>query len=232
VDYTVSAATGFPLITGPEGYTGPVNHVLPAWDVACGLYAALGLLAAERHRRRTGEGRAITLALEDVALAVAGHLGFLAEAQLTGTDRPRVGNYLYGGFARDFAIVDGTRVMLVALTARHFTDLAKITGLAGTLAELERLLGADFSADGDRYTHREVIASLLAPWFSARTLADISSAFAGSPVLWDRYRSFTDLVADPAFAANPLLQQIDRLTARPAGSRPGAAGPHARRGHR
>jgi 2-methylfumaryl-CoA isomerase len=210
VDYTVSAATGFPLITGPEGYTGPVNHVLPAWDVACGLYAALGLLAAERHRRRTGEGRAITLALEDVALAVAGHLGFLAEAQLTGTDRPRVGNYLYGGFARDFAIVDGTRVMLVALTARHFTDLAKITGLAGTLAELERLLGADFSADGDRYTHREVIASLLAPWFSARTLADISSAFAGSPVLWDRYRSFTDLVADPAFAANPLLQQIDQ----------------------
>jgi 2-methylfumaryl-CoA isomerase len=30
--------------------------VLPAWDVACGLYAAIGLLAAERHRRRTGRG--------------------------------------------------------------------------------------------------------------------------------------------------------------------------------
>jgi 2-methylfumaryl-CoA isomerase len=209
VDYTVNAATGFPLITGPEEHAGPVNHVLPAWDVACGLYAALGLLAAERHRRRTGEGRAITLALEDVALAVAGHLGFLAEAQL-GMDRPRIGNYLYGGFARDFATADGARIMLVPLTARHFADLAKVTGLAGTFAELERLLGADFSTDRDRYAHREVIASLLAPWFSQRTLADVASAFAGSSVLWERYRSFTELTADPGFAANPLLREIDQ----------------------
>ena len=162
VDYTVNAATGFPLITGPEEHAGPVNHVLPAWDVACGLYAALGLLAAERHRRRTGEGRAITLALEDAALAVAGHLGFLAEAQL-GMERPPIGNYLYGAFARDFATADGARILLVPQTARHFADLAEVTGLAGTFAELERLLGADFSADGDRYAHREVIASVLGP---------------------------------------------------------------------
>ncbi|HEX3513318.1 MAG TPA: CoA transferase, partial [Trebonia sp.] len=54
VDYTVNAAAGFPLATGDEATAGPVNHVLPAWDVACGLYAATGLLAAERHRRRTG----------------------------------------------------------------------------------------------------------------------------------------------------------------------------------
>ena len=82
VDYTVNAAIGFPLATGPAELRDPVNHVLPAWDVACGLYAAVGLLAAERHRRRTGQGRAITLPLADVALAVTGHLGFLAEAWL------------------------------------------------------------------------------------------------------------------------------------------------------
>jgi 2-methylfumaryl-CoA isomerase len=210
VDYTVNAATGFSLITGPEGHAGPVNHVLPAWDVACGLYAAVGLLAAERHRRRTGEGRAITLALEDVALAIAGHLGFLAEAQLTGMDRPRIGNHLYGGFARDFATADGVRIMLVALTARHFGDLAAATGLAGTFAELERLLRADFSADGDRYAHREVIASLLAPWIAQRTVADLTSAFAGTSVLWARYRSFTELAGDPEVTANPLLREIDQ----------------------
>jgi len=209
VDYTVNAATGFPLITGPAGYAGPVNHVLPAWDVACGLYAAVGLLAAERHRRRTGQGRAITLALEDVALAVAGHLGFLAEAQL-GTVRPRIGNDLYGGFARDFATADGERVMLVALTGRHFADLAKATGLADIFSELERLLGADFSADGDRYAHREVIASLLAPWFAARTLAAVREALDGCSVLWERYRSFAELVADPEVMANPLLYEIDQ----------------------
>ena len=84
VDYTVNAGIGFPLTTGEPGTASPVNHVLPAWDVACGLYAAIGLLAAERHRRRTGAGRAITLPLADVALAVTGHLGFLAEGRLAG----------------------------------------------------------------------------------------------------------------------------------------------------
>jgi 2-methylfumaryl-CoA isomerase len=126
VDYTVNAATGFPLITGPEGFEGPVNHVLPAWDVACGLYAAVGLLAAERKRQRTGAGSEITLALADVALAVAGHLGFLAEAQVNGAERPRIGNHLYGGFARDFLTSDGERVMVVALPRRHFADLAAV----------------------------------------------------------------------------------------------------------
>src|SRR5215469_8787724 len=137
VDYTVNAGIGFPLTTGPQELSGPVNHVLPAWDVACGLYAATGILAAERHRRRTGQGRAITLALEDVALAVTGHLGFLAEAQLAGAGRPRIGNHLYGGFARDFRTHGGDSVMVVTLTGRHFADLGRVTGLTETFTGLE-----------------------------------------------------------------------------------------------
>jgi 2-methylfumaryl-CoA isomerase len=210
VDYTVSAATGFPLATGPEELAGPVNHVLPAWDVACGLYAAVGLLAAERHRRRTGRGRSITLPLADVALAVTSHLGFLAQARLTGAGRPRIGNHLYGGFARDFRTKGGDSVMVVTLTARHFTDLAAVTGLAETLTGLETLLGADFSQDSDRYEHREVIASLLAPWFERHTIGQIADAFAGTTVLWDRYRTFAELAADPALLDNPLLRLIDQ----------------------
>jgi 2-methylfumaryl-CoA isomerase len=209
VDYTVNAGTGFPLITGPEEHQGPVNHVLPAWDIACGLYAAVGLLSAERHRQRTGEGSEITLALEDVALALAGHLGFLAEAQLGG-DRPRIGNHLFGGFARDFGTAGGERVMVAAITGRHFADLAAATGLAGSFAELERLLGADFAADGDRYAHREVIAALLAPWFASRTVAEIGQELDGTSVLWSRYRRFTDLAADGTLAGNPLFGEIDQ----------------------
>ncbi len=207
VDYTINAETGFPLITGPEGWDGPVNHVLPAWDVACGLYAAIGLLAAERRRQRTGAGSAITLALADVAMAVAGHLGFLAEAQVTGA-RPRIGNHLYGGLARDFRTADDEPIMVVALTGRHFADLAAVTGLTATFAELERLLGADFGADGDRYRHREVITALVEPWFAGRTLAEVERDLAGTSVLWSRYRSFTDLVVSGALAGNPLLQEI------------------------
>jgi 2-methylfumaryl-CoA isomerase len=210
VDYTVNAAVGFPMATGPEGTEGPVNQVLPAWDVACGLYAAVGLLAAERHRRRTGAGRAITLALADVALAVTGHLGLLAEAQLAGAGRPRIGNHLYGGFARDFRTDGGDCVMVVTLTARHFADLTRVTGLAETFAGLEKLLGADFGKDSDRYQHREVIAALLGPWFAARGVDEIAAAFAGTSVLWERYRTFAELAADPDLPRNPLVRLIDQ----------------------
>ena len=208
VDYTVNAATGFPVITGPESLDGPVNHVLPAWDVACGLYAAIGLLAAERRRRRTGSGSQIALALADVALAVAGHLGFLAEAQITGTDRPRLGNYVYGSLGRDFVTADGQRVMVVALTPRHFADLAAATGLEDTFARLEQVLGANFGDEGDRYRHRTVIAALLETWFASRRLADVERDLAGTSVLWSRYRRFTDLAAEAALSGNPLLAQI------------------------
>jgi 2-methylfumaryl-CoA isomerase len=100
--------------------------------------------------------------------------------------------------------------MVVALTRRHFADLAAVTGLAGTLAGLERLLGADFGEDGDRYRHREVIAALLAPWFAGRRCADVERELAGTSVLWSRYRSFTDLVGDGTLAGNPLLREISQ----------------------
>ena len=207
VDYTVNAAIGFPLTTGGEATAGPVNHVLPAWDVACGLYAAVGILAAERHRRRTGAGRAITLPLADVALAVTGHLGFLAEGQVGG-GRPRIGNHLYGGFGRDFRTKSGDSVLVVTLTARHYADLARVTGRTEALAAVERALGADFARDSDRYTHREVIAALLAPWFADHTTGEVTSALAGTSVLWERYRTFADLAADPETLANPLVSLI------------------------
>ncbi|MCX6484619.1 MAG: CoA transferase, partial [Mycobacterium sp.] len=120
VDYTVNAATGFPMVTGPSGYDGPVNHVMPSWDVSCGLYAALSVLAALRHRDATGRGSAIRLPLDDVALATAANLGFLTEAMVNGTSRPRLGNAIYGQYGRDFRTSDGVSFMVVALTARHF----------------------------------------------------------------------------------------------------------------
>ena len=40
---------------------------------------------------RTGEGSRIRVPLSDVALATAGNLGFLGEAELNGVDRPQTG---------------------------------------------------------------------------------------------------------------------------------------------
>jgi 2-methylfumaryl-CoA isomerase len=210
VDYTVNASTGFPFVTGPEEHAGPVNHVLPAWDVACGLYAAIAILAAERQRRLTGAGQQVTVALEDVALATAGNLGFLAEAEVNGVSRPKVGNHLYGSFARDFATRDDRRVMVVALTGRHWADLVAATGLAGPVAALEQALGVDFSTEQDRFAYRDSLAGLLQRWFGRHDLEQVREALATASTLWSVYRSFRELADSDDVRANPLMGIIDQ----------------------
>ncbi|NDU76405.1 2-methylfumaryl-CoA isomerase [Actinomadura sp. DSM 109109] len=212
VDYTVNAALGFPALTGPAEHAGPVNHVLPAWDVACGLYLATGLLAAERRRLRTGRGERIELALHDVALATAGNLGFLAEAQLCDAPRPRLGNHLFGDFGRDFGTADGHRLMVLVLTARHWRDLLAATGLGEVVGALERALGADFGRAGDRFAHREALAGMVASWFAGRSCAEAEKALTGTSVLWSRYRTFEDLGRDGAapLRDEPLMGDLDQ----------------------
>jgi 2-methylfumaryl-CoA isomerase len=212
VDYTVNAGVGFPSVTGPQGHADPVNHVLPAWDIACGLYAATSVLAAERRRRRTGQGQHLRVALHDVALAMAGNLGFLAEAQVGHVARPRMGNYLYGGFARDFTTRDGGRIMIVALTSRHWQDLLTASGLSGPIKALETALGADFTTDDDRFAYREVLAGLFAKWIAELDLPELEDRLRYTSLLWSRYRTFTDLVADggAAIRDDPLIAEVDQ----------------------
>jgi len=211
VDYTVNAEIGFPLVTGPPELAGAVNHVLPAWDVACGLYAAVAILAADRTRLLTGRGSHVTAALSDVALATVGNLGLLAEAELGGV-RPRLGNHLFGGFAHDFATADDRRVMVVTLTPRHFRDLVELCGVSDAVKAVETALGADFATDGDRYVHRELLLGLLSPWFAARPHAEVAAGLAGSSVLWGTYRTFAELMGPgrAEVATNPMMSALDQ----------------------
>ena len=181
VDYTVNPSIGVPMFTGPEGHEGPVNSVIPAWDCITGQMAVSGLLAAERHRRRTGEGQHIKLALEDVALATMGTLGFIAEAQL-GVDRERSGNYLYGAFGRDFVSADGVRFMLVGLTPKQWRGLCAATGLGVEMEHLAQIRGLDFSREGDRYEARREIAALIESWVVTRNIGEIDAAASISPM--------------------------------------------------
>lgn len=208
VDYTVNCASGFPLATG--GTDEPVNHVLPAWDVAAGLYLAVGLLAAERVRRQTGAGQDVSLALSDVMLATVANLGYVADVEINGVSRGPIGNHLYGAFGRDFATADGRRVMLVAISNRQWRAIGTATGLADKLAMIGKLMDADMATEGGRYAARHAIAAVLEPWFAARTLAQVRVAFDGAGVLWGPYQTFGQLVAEDArcSAANPMFAAV------------------------
>jgi 2-methylfumaryl-CoA isomerase len=210
IDYTVNAAVGFPVATGEDER--PVNHVLPAWDIAAGLYLCTGLLAAERRRSRTGLGGEVTLALSDVAFASVANLGYVADVQVNGAVRPPLGNWLYGAFGRDFGTRDGRRVMLAAISNRQWRAIGKATGLAEKLVLVGQVMDVDMEDEGGRYAAREAIAAVLSPWFAARTLDEVRTAFEGSGVLWGPYQDFGQMVReDPRCSpANPLFHEIEQ----------------------
>jgi 2-methylfumaryl-CoA isomerase len=212
VDYTVNPATGFPWATGPRDLAVPLNSVLPAWDAIMGGLAVTGILAADRHRTRTGEGQLIKLALSDVAFAMVGNLGRLAEVQIGGQDAERDGNYLYGAFGHDFGTSDGRRVMIVALTGRQWTALIEVTETAEAFRHLEGVTGHDLSSEDGRFGARDLIAAVLRPWFAARTLDDVRAAFEDTGVSWGPYQTFRQLVEqDPrASDANPMFSTLEQ----------------------
>lgn len=208
VDYTVNAGVGFPLVTGPAAYGAPINHVLPAWDIACGLHGALAVVAALHRRDRTGEPCRIRLALEDVALGTASALGFLTEPMVNGTRRERIGNALYGQYGQTFTGSDGVSFMVVTLTDRHFRDLTELTGTTKVIAALAQARDIDFTDEGQRYRHRDVLTGLFDGWFAERTGAQIEAALAGTSLLWDRYRSFAEVAADERLRDNPMFTAL------------------------
>ncbi len=212
VDYTVNCAVGYPFVTGPGSSIAPANHVLPAWDVITGQMVVVGLLAAERHRSRTGEGQLVTIALSDVAIATVANLGHVAEAQINHEERDRIGNDMYGAFGRDFETVDGRRVMAVAISYRQWQNLVESTGLCEKMERLAALLELDFTKEGDRFAARASIAAIMEPWFAARTVDQVRVVFDQHDVCWGPYQTFLQLVEeDPRCSTkNPLMQEVDQ----------------------
>ena len=211
VDYTVNPATGFPWATGPRNLAEPLNSVLPAWDIALGTLATVGLLAAERHRRLTGNGQLVRLSLSDVAFAMVGNLGRIAEARLGGRDQHKDGNYLYGAFGHDFETRDGRRVMVVALTARQWSALVEVTGIGAACRDIEHATGHDLNTESGRFQARDLLAAMLRPWFASRNLAEVRDTFAGTNVSWGPYQTFRQLVTeDPRCSTdNPIFAEAE-----------------------
>jgi len=212
VDYTVNPAVGFPHGTGPEGSEEPIAHVLPAWDCISGQMVAMGLLAAERHRLKTGEGQLVEIALKDVAAAMLGNLGIVGEVAVNNFDRPKYGNSLYGAYGQDFVCADGRRVMVIGLTDRQWRGLVKITDTGEAMAALGERLGLDLREEGNRFRARDEITAIFAPWFAARRVADFAESFDAAGLTWSEFRSFAEAVReDPDLSPeNPLFSMLEQ----------------------
>ncbi len=210
LDYTVNCRLGLPWLSAVGER--PVNNPLPAWDLLAGQQIALGLLAAERHRRLTGAGQFVRIALADVALAVMGHLGYIAEVEVNGTGRQPVGNHVFGSFGYDFACSCGRRVMIVGVSPKQWLAIVAVTGTGDAVNALEKELKMDFKREGDRFRARERLADLFAPWFAQRDFAAASAELDRHEVCWGPYQTVAELVEKDAecSSANPLFSRVEQ----------------------
>lgn len=210
VDYTVNPALGFPMATGHEGSTEPVAHVLPAWDCIAGGMVVQALLAAERHRLRTGKGQVAELSLKDVAAAMVANLGILGEVAINGVSRAKSGNSLYGAYGQDFPCRCGARVMVIGLTDRQWRGLVKTLGMEQAIADLAGRMGLDLRQEGNRWLARKEITAVFQPWFAARDLSEIGPMFDAAGLTWAPFRDFAGAVQDDSDLSpeNPMFSML------------------------
>lgn len=143
---------GIMSLTGePDGQ--PMKVAVGIADVMCGMYAAVGILAALRHRDRTGEGQHIDLALVDAQMAwlINEGVNFLTSEELPlrrGNAHPNIAPYDV------FATRDGHVIIAVGNDAqfRRFCDFIGLPELADD---------AKYATNPARLKNRETLISLI-----------------------------------------------------------------------
>lgn len=210
MDFTVNAASGYPLMTGPEewdqGTAPPVNQILPAWDFITGAYCAFALLAGLRHRDATGEGSELRVPLGDVAIGTAFNAGAAAEMLYRGGDRERIGNAIWGAFGRDFRSGDGQRFMVAALTPKQWKATVEAFGLTDDVAAVEAELGVSFGlSDHHRFVHRHRLFSMFQEAAERFSYADLAARLTKAGATFERYRTMHEMARDPDLVTNNPL---------------------------
>tara|TARA_R110002020_G_scaffold65413_16_gene172818 strand:- start:1098 stop:2273 length:1176 start_codon:yes stop_codon:yes gene_type:complete len=162
-DLTVQAASGLMSLTGePTGNA--YRSGVSVFDVMTGLQAAIGILAALRHRDREGIGQHIQVNLLLTALSgMANHSSTL----LAGGELPfRMGNAHPSLFPYEPLPAKDGEIVVVAANDAQFAKLAEALGHRGWLDD-ER-----FATTTARNVHRHELRPLLVEALAVRTVAD------------------------------------------------------------
>ncbi|MFD3569933.1 CaiB/BaiF CoA transferase family protein [Streptomyces sp. NPDC058667] len=159
-DLLVQAMGGLMSVTGEPGGQGTKAGVALV-DVITGLHAGLGVLAALRHRERTGEGQRVEVSLLTSLLSAltnqaAAHLGAGVVPRAMGNRHPSIAPY------EVFEAQDRPLVLAVG-NDRQFGALCERLGLPGLAGDPR------FATNTARVAHREELVAALAGPLGART---------------------------------------------------------------
>ncbi|XOY55558.1 MAG: CaiB/BaiF CoA transferase family protein [Rhodobacterales bacterium] len=155
---------GIMSLTGePDG--APMKVGVGVADVMCGMYATVGILAALRHKERTGEGQHIDIALVDSQLAWLINEGtnYLESGDLPqrrGNGHPNIVPY------HVFAVADGHAIIAVGNDSQ-FARFCDFLGCADIVPD------ARFATNLARTQNRDALLAVVGPRLAARPLAAV-----------------------------------------------------------
>lgn len=175
-DMIVQALSGSMSLTGERGGH-PVRTGLPVGDLAAGLHAAIGILAALHNVKETGQGEFIDISMLDCLVAMLSYQGtyYLESGDvpgLQGSGHDAIPTY------RQFTAGDGRDIVTTANTERMWKAMAQVLG------HPELLEDPRFTLNRDRLKNKEALWAIIEPAFLTRDAAQWVQLFneAGIPV--------------------------------------------------
>jgi formyl-CoA transferase/CoA:oxalate CoA-transferase len=203
-DLILQGMGGLMGTTGEEGGP-PVKVGIAVTDIAAGMFAAYGILAALRVRDRTGRGQLVDVAMLDGQVAWMTYQAGYYFA--TGEDPKRLGSahpslVPYQAFRTQDGYVN------VAVGSEGiWSRFVEVLGMPHLAAD------ARFRTNADRVAHREALIAMLAPIFAARTTAAWVSLLEPAGVPAGPIYLMSDLFTDAQVRHRGMLQEMDHPTA-------------------
>jgi crotonobetainyl-CoA:carnitine CoA-transferase CaiB-like acyl-CoA transferase len=179
----------------------PIRAFMNPMDFGTALSAAFGTLLALRHRDRTGEGQEVDLAL--LRTAVSWNAPIIAEADVLGRVRPKIGNRAaYLGPTDLYACQDGY-VFIATIMDTLWRRLARAIGRPDLLENPK------YSTDYARYEHRDEIDPLIKTWCAQRTVAEVLRVMEEARIPCGPYLGLDQVSSDPHVKATNMLEYTD-----------------------
>jgi itaconate CoA-transferase len=191
-DALVQAEAGLMSLTGDAG--APAKVGISIADIAAGCYAFSGVLAALRHRDRTGEALPVAVSLFGALVEWMAYPLYYTEHSGVapvpmGTAHPTIAPY------GAVTAADGRSIMIAVQNEREWVRLATDVLDEPALATDDR-----FSSNSGRVAHRADLDAALAAACS-RFPADVLTArLDGAGIAWSRLTELSDLADHPELA--------------------------------
>lgn len=188
-DLVIQAMSGLMSVTGErDGRPLPVGESFA--DVATGMFAAWGILAALYEREKTGKGRHVEVAMQDAITSML-LTGLSRELY---TDRPtgRVGARHPETYPVDsFAAKDG-HFVLVGFTQRI------VDGIFAAIGRPELAADPRFATNDARNANEAALYAIIAEWAAGMGRDEALEALAAKGVPCGPVRTLGEVAADPA----------------------------------